>query len=141
MKYLALLRGINVGGNAPVNMAKLKEVCIKTGFTNVLTYINSGNVLFESKEHDSTRLTKEIEELLQKNFFAMKTVILSYEELQQVMKHTPNTWKTEDLRKYIAFIKPPSSPEDVIKEVQLKEDIDFIDPGPGVVYMSTKMNG
>jgi uncharacterized protein (DUF1697 family) len=46
--YIALLRGINVGGNTPLPMAKLRDICIELGFKNVRTYIQSGNVLFES---------------------------------------------------------------------------------------------
>ncbi len=141
MKYTALLRGINVGGNSTVKMSELQETFKNAGFSNVATYINSGNVVFESNKNDVKQLTKEIDLLLQKTFFAIKTVVLSYEELQHVLEHIPNTWKNEDLRKYIAFVKNPSKPDDVIKEVQLKDGIDFIEKGPGVVYMSTKMSG
>lgn len=47
-KYVALLRGINVGGNNKVEMSKLKALFEKMGYTNVVTYINSGNVIFEA---------------------------------------------------------------------------------------------
>lgn len=60
MKYVAFLRGINVGGNSIVKMLELKEAFIKSGFINVLTYINSGNVIFESDEKDIERIEKKL---------------------------------------------------------------------------------
>lgn len=141
MKYLALLRGINVGGNATVSMNTLKEALEKAGYANVLTYINSGNVVFESDESNNEHLTKKIETILANTFFPIKTVVLSHREIQSVVDHIPKNWKTENLRKYIAFIRNPTKPDDLIKEAQPKEGIDFIDKGPGVVYLSTKMEG
>jgi uncharacterized protein (DUF1697 family) len=141
MKYLALLRGINVGGNATVNMATLKQVFENAGYTNVMTYINSGNVVFDSDESNNEQLTKKIETILQRTFFPIKIVVLSHRELLAVIDHMPKNWKATDLRKYIAFIKNPTTPEDLIKEAQLKDGIDFIAKGPGVVYLSTKMEG
>jgi uncharacterized protein (DUF1697 family) len=55
-KYVALLRGINVGGNKKVSMANLKKLFGKLGYKNVSTYINSGNVIFESSEKNATKL-------------------------------------------------------------------------------------
>lgn len=141
MKYLALLRGINVGGKSTVRMAELQESMREAGFRNVSTFINSGNVLFESDETDIQQLTKQIDALLLKTFFAIKTVVISDKNLEDIIKHSPDSWTKNDLRKYIAFIKSPSVPEDIIQEVQLKEGIDFIEKGPGVVFMSTKMDG
>lgn len=141
MKYIALLRGINVGGNNTVKMSELKEVFKKAGFTNVSTYINSGNVMFESDENDVKWITKEIDIALQKTFFVIKTIVLSYKELEHVLEHIPNNWKGGNLRKYVAFVKNPSKPDDVMREVQLKEGLDFIERGIGVVYMSTKLSG
>ena len=52
MTYVALLRGINVGGNNKVEMARLKKVFESLGFINVRTYINSGNVIFDTDTTD-----------------------------------------------------------------------------------------
>lgn len=141
MKYVALLRGINVGGNSSVKMSELKEVFEKIGFTNVITYINSGNVIFESDEKGIKKLTNIVEALLEKNFFPIKTIVISHDDLQTIVTHVPQSWKKENLRKYVAFLKESVKPNDVIREVQLKEGIDFIDKGSGVVYLSTKMEG
>jgi uncharacterized protein (DUF1697 family) len=60
MKYIALLRGINVGGNHKVEMKNLKALFESLGFSDVSTYINSGNVIFESNEERSVVLEKII---------------------------------------------------------------------------------
>lgn len=54
-KYVALLRGINVGGNNKVAMPKLKECFESLGYRNVITYINSGNIIFETKKVDQKK--------------------------------------------------------------------------------------
>ena len=56
MQYIALLRGVNVGGNNKISMRELKEAFIEYGFSRVETYINSGNILFSSEETDEAAL-------------------------------------------------------------------------------------
>lgn len=56
-RFVALLRGINVGGNNIIKMADLKTCFEEMGFANVVTYIQSGNVLFDSNETDQLKLT------------------------------------------------------------------------------------
>ena len=65
MKYVALLRGINVGGNNRVPMAELKLCFEKMGFNNVVTYINSGNVIFESNQTDLVRIVEICESVIE----------------------------------------------------------------------------
>lgn len=67
-QYLALLRGINVGGNNIIKMTDLKSCFENMGFDDVLTYIQSGNVLFKSDEKNKTRLTNRIEMVLSEHF-------------------------------------------------------------------------
>jgi len=141
MKYLALLRGINVGGKGTVPMTALKTAFEKAGFTNVSTFINSGNVLFEAEKKESDHLAQEIDSFLHTTFFPISTVVLSEIELHKIVDNIPQSWHKNDLRKYIAFLKVPHKPEEVLQVAQLKEGIDFMEKGPGVVYMSTKMSG
>lgn len=143
MKYLALLRAINVGGNSIIKMTDLKAAFETCGFTNVSTFIQSGNVLFESDEKDLTAITKTIEETLLKTFkLPIRVVVLSHSQFRKVITDTPSTWTTrDDMRKYIAFIKEPVKPKDIVPEIQLKEGVDFLDIGDGVLYMSTLLSG
>lgn len=83
--YVALLRGINVGGNAKVPMARLKELFLAQGFTNVTTYINSGNVLFDTDKKDVLLLTGAIEHALKKEFgFPIPTLLRDEKTLRKV---------------------------------------------------------
>lgn len=89
-KYVALLRGINVGGNNKVNMGELKEVFEKMGFSDVSTYINSGNVLFSSKAVPSA---EKIEAAIEKQFgFPVRTLVRDTNDLKAVAKAVSDEW-------------------------------------------------
>ena len=64
MRYIALLRGINVGGNTMIKMAELKAVFERLGFDNVVTYINSGNIGFDAKKSAEEKLVAKIEKAI-----------------------------------------------------------------------------
>ncbi len=64
-RYIALLRGINISGKNKVPMAELKQGFEALGYTEVKTYLNSGNVIFSREETDTTQLTSQIEEMMQ----------------------------------------------------------------------------
>jgi hypothetical protein len=68
-KYLTLLRGINVGGNNIIQMRELKNLFAEMGFTDVLTYIQSGNVIFKCREKNKTKLKTKIEKMLRKKCY------------------------------------------------------------------------
>ena len=68
MKYVAFLRGINVGGKNKVKMETLREILSAQGFENVKTYINSGNVIFETDKTDDLKLAGQIEKAIEKEF-------------------------------------------------------------------------
>ncbi|MBA3724306.1 MAG: DUF1697 domain-containing protein [Candidatus Levybacteria bacterium] len=143
MKYVALLRGINVGGNNAVGMSALKVAFEKIGHTQVRTYINSGNVVFTSDEKDIHILTDTLESILTQTFnYKARVLIKSYEQMKQVVGDVPKDWNTEnDIRCYVSFMMEPLKAEDAAKEVELREGIDFLKVGPGVLYMTTRMSG
>ncbi|MHB1089711.1 MAG: DUF1697 domain-containing protein [Ilumatobacteraceae bacterium] len=86
MVYVALLRGINVGGNKKVEMSKLKKAFESLGFANVTTYINSGNVIFQSNKKDFS----QIETVLKKSFgFEIKVVIRDVKNIQKLCEKIP----------------------------------------------------
>ncbi len=89
-KYVALLRGINVGGNNKVEMSKLKKVFESIGFKNVSTYINSGNVIFETDRKDLEPL---IEKVLEETFgFPLRIVIRDAQNIKTLCKDIPEDW-------------------------------------------------
>ncbi len=68
MRYLALLRGINLGGKTMVKMEKLRETFEMLGFKNVKSYINSGNIAFDTRKTSEEKLVKQIEDAVEKGF-------------------------------------------------------------------------
>ncbi|MDQ6595619.1 DUF1697 domain-containing protein [Bacillus salipaludis] len=89
MVYIALLRGINVGGHNKIKMADLKKLLESMGLKKVKTYIQSGNVVFESEEV-AAELTQKIEEAIQKEFgFFVTVVIRTALELNQIIEKCP----------------------------------------------------
>lgn len=143
MKYVALLRGINVGGNNIIKMLALKEAFEKVGMTQVLTYIQSGNVIFDTAEKDSAVLTETLETMLSETFgYKARVVVFSHDQLKQVVTKVPSKWKTKtDIRCYVGFLLPPLTPSAAEKEIVINEAVDSLETGPGVIYMTTLMSG
>jgi uncharacterized protein (DUF1697 family) len=99
MKYIALLRGINVGGNNKVEMKSLKALFESLGCTSVSTYINSGNVLFESDE-TKENLHKRAETALKNEFgFNIPLLIKTKQEIQKIADAIPETWQNDSEQK------------------------------------------
>src|SRR5580765_3914497 len=99
-QYLAWLRGINVGGKNLIKMSDLKACFEELGFSNVLTYIQSGNILFQSGEKDKTALTNNIEKGLSKKFdYLSRLVIISRKELSEIVHEAPRGFG-KDLETY-----------------------------------------
>src|ERR1051326_3690421 len=85
--FVALLRGVNVGGNNVISMRELKESFEEAGFTQVSTYINSGNVIFTTKKTDARKLERKLEQMLLKDFdLDAKVVVRSLSERSE--EHT-----------------------------------------------------
>jgi uncharacterized protein (DUF1697 family) len=88
--YLALLRGINVSGKNPVPMARLKETFAGLGFSEVRTYLQSGNVVFQSKKTTPAKLTAEIEAAISRDFgHQVPVLVLPAEQLEAIASHNP----------------------------------------------------
>jgi uncharacterized protein (DUF1697 family) len=89
-RYVALLRGINVGGHKLIKMEELRRVLEGPGFANVQTFIASGNVIFDSSETDPRALAKKIERKLTKAFgHEIAVVILELDALASMAKRNP----------------------------------------------------
>jgi len=87
--YIALLRGINVGGKNKLRMAELKSALETAGLSNVQTYIQSGNILFQSEKNELT-LRVLIEQLIEQEFgLQVRTIIRTAEQIKQLVNHCP----------------------------------------------------
>ena len=89
-RYIALLRGINVGGNKLMKMETLVKVFVSAGLQNVRTFIASGNVIFDSSETDVSALARKIERRLLKAFGdEITVVVLTFQALASIVKRNP----------------------------------------------------
>lgn len=118
MKYLALLRGINVGGNNKVAMSELKACFEQAGFTNVSTYINSGNVIFEYQENDKTDLVAQCESAIEDQFgFHVVCAVITADELLLALQHAPSWWNEGEAKHNAIFVISPKRVEEIMTEV------------------------
>ncbi|NVO11283.1 MAG: DUF1697 domain-containing protein [Bacteroidales bacterium] len=137
--YLALLRGINVGGNNIIKMADLKACFESMGFTDVVTYIQSGNVLFKSNESDQTKLSKMIEKVLSDTFsYKSMIVLVPSNLLENAVKKAPKGFGTnpEEYKYDVVFLKEPLTPDEALKSIKTRDGIDNVYSGNGVLYFS-----
>jgi len=119
LKYIALLRGINVGGKNKVPMSDLKACFENAGFLNTITYINSGNVIFDSEEQSTGKLVKKCEDIIEKEFgFPIRVVLIDVNTLKEALEHAPEWWGDDPNSKHNAiFVIPPATAEEVIEDV------------------------
>lgn len=119
-RYIALLRGVNISGKNKVPMAELKLGFESLGFSDVRTWLNSGNVVFSGEETEPAALTGQIDGMIQRRFgLEIPVFVLPQEELADILRHAPDWWGTEDPEVYdnLIFILPPASFQDVYREI------------------------
>ncbi|MCF8260963.1 MAG: DUF1697 domain-containing protein [Melioribacteraceae bacterium] len=120
--YIALFRGINVGGNNILPMKGLVEVLAKMGLENVQTYIQSGNVTFSSNQFDSNQLAYEISRNIFHKFgFEPKILILSSADLKKTIDNNPFPVETGKLLHFF-FLSKPSKVPDLEQILKLKSE-------------------
>ena len=117
-KYIALLRGVNVGGKNKIAMPDLKAAFEATGFEDVLTYINSGNVIF-SADGEETELAVRCEALIKSGFgFDISVALISAEALANALGNSPSWWDNDSESKHNAiFVIPPANPIEIAEQV------------------------
>jgi uncharacterized protein (DUF1697 family) len=119
MRYIALLRGINVGGNNIIKMAELKAAFELHGFTNASTYINSGNILFDSGSVDEACLKNTCEKLVSDGFgLDVPVCVISAADLRDSIANAPDWWNNDPDAKHNAFfVIPPATVEELCMHV------------------------
>jgi len=120
--YIAFLRGINVGGQKKVSMEALRKLCADAGFSNVKTYLQSGNVVFKTKMGDIQKMEDTMSSVIYKEFgFEVPVLVLSTSQLQEILHKNPFK-KHKDLEGnslYLVLLK--SAPENSLMEAFLNE--------------------
>jgi uncharacterized protein (DUF1697 family) len=135
--YIALLRGINVSGHKLIKMTELKEMFEKAGFSNVSTYIQSGNVVFSAKEKDVDSIQGVIKTNILKTFgFEVDILVLTAEKLKQIKENHSFLAGNENQLKAIYFTLLAEKPnEELINELGKLEQIDeFFNITDEVIY-------
>jgi len=140
-RYIALLRGINVGGNNIIKMADLRSAFVQQGFENVITYINSGNILFESDLGELA--AKDVcEKLLLEGFgLDIPVCVISAADLTEALAHAPAWWNTTpDTRHDVILVIPPKTAADICAHVgAVKEEYERVAFYGKVIFWSAPM--
>lgn len=137
-RYAVLLRGINVGGKNKVSMALLIDVLQRLGFTNVATYLASGNIALDSHE-PAERIGPQVEAALIENFDlggeVVKVLVLSGERLQAVIDNKPEHFGDRpDLYHSDAIFLLDVDAADAMTAFRPREGVDTVWSGQGVIY-------
>lgn len=115
-QYVALLRGINVSGKNKIAMQELKLGFDELGFSHVITYLNSGNVSFESEINHKTELVRLIEDMIRIRFnLEIPVFIITLEEIEDILLNAPDWWGNDNKEIYdnLIFIIPPSTYDEI----------------------------
>lgn len=137
-RYVALLRGINVGGKNRVPMAELRSVVESVGHSSVSTYIASGNVLFASAL-PAAGLESALEQAIEERFgFPVLVVVVSHAFVRKVVEKAPDGFgrNPEEFHSDAIFLKKPLSPAAAMKVVQLRDEVDEAWAANGVLYFA-----
>jgi uncharacterized protein (DUF1697 family) len=145
IKYIAFLRAINVGGKNLIKMDDLKKVFESLGFKNVATYIQSGNVMFESSTTNETTLAKKIENLLHKNLSDNVLVFIrKFEQLKSIVENDPFTKLTFEVptKLYVTFLKDELKQKPKLPYLSAKKDVKIIQINNREIYcIPLEING
>jgi uncharacterized protein (DUF1697 family) len=146
--FVALLRGINVGGNAKVEMPRLKALFAAQGCQNVSTYINTGNVIFQD-QRSWQQLVPLLEAELKKEFgFELRIVLRERHNIEEIVKAVPAAWTNDKQQKTdVLFMWPEIDKPDIKDKIVVNQKIERILFVPGAFVWNigrenvTKGNG
>lgn len=139
VRYVALLRGINVGGNNLIKMADLKACFERHGYEDVTTYIQSGNVVFSSARAALPQLTERIQRMLAESFDHEASVVLrTRSQMREIVEGAPEGFGAEPdrYRDDVIFLMPPLTAPTAMQSVRTRDGVDRAWAGPGVLYFS-----
>ena len=119
--YIALLRGINVSGHNIIKMVELKQLFFDLGYQNVVTYIQSGNVIFNSSEKNNSKIEQHIIEQVKTEFgHTIKVLVITKKNLTTIFTSNPFL-KTKAINTKLLYVT-------LLKENYFTEGIKFIEP-------------
>lgn len=132
--FIALLRGINVGGNRITPSADLKKCFEKMGFGDVKVILQIGNVKFTTDSKDAALVRSIVETGLAKKFnYLAKAVVITFERLSDVIAAYPFDASNEDEQHYVVFFNEDFG-RDIVREVSLNNAVEQVKAGSMIVY-------
>ena len=140
MKYIALLRGINISGKNKISMSELKKILEENRYKNVITYLNSGNVIFEGNTDNKENMMQDIYKIVKNKFnLEIPIFIISQLELEDILNNNPEWWGTENKEIYdnLIFIITPTKYEEVYNTIgNPREEIEKIKEFKNSIFWS-----
>lgn len=138
MVYVALLRGINVGGKNKMDMKLLKQTFERVGMKSVVTYINSGNIIFTHDDLAKTEITDMLEEAIHADFdLQIKVLVRSLDDFKIMMNVLPDSWKNDQhMRSEVLFLWDDIDDESVLSKLTIKPEIDTVKYVNGAILWS-----
>ncbi|HJR87565.1 MAG TPA: DUF1697 domain-containing protein [Acidimicrobiia bacterium] len=135
MVYVALLRGINVGGKNKMEMARLKATFEAAGMKDVTTYINSGNVVFSDNRRKAATITTTLEKAIEADFgLAIKVLVRDLPTIKKILKALPASWTNDSkMRCDVFFLWESFDKKDVLDQLNWKPEIEDLVYVPGAV--------
>lgn len=136
-QFVALLRGINVGGNNIIKMADLKTCLTDAGFEDVATHIQSGNVLFASPETDVEKISARFSAAMARTFgYKVPVMFRSHAQMKAIVHHAPKGFgtKPDEYRYDVLFVRGPLTSTEAMKGIFLREGVDTAYKGDDVLY-------
>jgi len=136
--YIALLRGINVGGHNILKMEVLRKVLQENGFESVKTYIQSGNIIFKTEKSKPIQLIEKISEIIEKEFdFKVPVIVLTIEQLKSIILDNPylkESSKSEPFM-HVTFLSDTPNSKTIADIVANNKDDDELRLGKKVLYL------
>lgn len=140
MQYIALLRGINISGKNKISMSELKKKLEENEYKNVSTYLNSGNIIFQSNVKSNQRIMQDICSIIKNKFnFEIPVFIMTSSELEDVLNNNPSWWGTNNKEIYdnLIFIIPPTKYKEVYNAIgEPKSEIEKIKEYNNFIFWS-----
>lgn len=144
MKYIALLRGINISGKNKISMPELKKLLEENDYQNVSTYLNSGNIIFECNINNKQTIMNNIHTLIKTKFILdIPVYITTDKELEDILNNSPKWWGSNNKEIYdnLIFIIPPTKYEEVYNTIgSPKEGLEQIEEYNNCIFWSFDLN-
>ena len=144
MKYIALLRGINISGKNKISMPELKKLLEENNYQNVSTYLNSGNIIFECNINNKQTIMNNIHTLIKTKFILdIPVYITTDKELEDILYNSPKWWGSSNKEIYdnLIFIIPPTKYEEVYNTIgSPKEGLEQIEEYNNCIFWSFDLN-